>query len=367
MGFQSMRIVHFLNHARQANGHVCLAVDLACEQARQGHEVYFVSGHCDFTRVIEENGVNYIPIPEVSSRPKQLWKLWKSLMEVSGKVQPDIVNAHMVASALSAKAAQLFSGFKLVTTVHNSFDPQAKYMGVGDRVIAVSQSVKSEMISKGISQKKLRVVKNGTIGGARRPLRSETEVQLSKPAIATVAGLHPRKGIADLVDAFDIVTKTHKEANLYIIGEGPMRAEYEERARALECGDQVHFLGFLEDPQSILASVDIFVLASHAEPFGLVLLEAREMGCALIGTKVGGIPEVLHQGEIGVLVEAQSPQKLGMAISELLADEARLNALKKAASTDLEECTVAYMSEQTMKVYRELVKADGSSRNTANN
>jgi glycosyltransferase involved in cell wall biosynthesis len=347
-----MKIVHFLNHTLRANGHVCVAVDLACEQALQGHEVHLASDESDYEATFAKNGVTFHRIDASGPRPVQLLRMWLGLIAVSRRVRPDVVNAHMVAAAVAARLAKPFAKFRLVTTVHNSFDPQSNLMGLGDRVIAVSEAVKNEMAAKGVPAQKIDVVLNGTIGGVRRPSVPVQKLELQHPSITTVAGLHPRKGIGDLLQAFALVSQRHPHAHLYLVGEGPCQAQYEAQTNALPCRANVHFLGFMEDPRAALAATDIFVLASHAEPYALVLSEARQMGCAMIGTRVGGTPEALGFGEKGVLVPPQDPAALAEAIAALLDDETRRLSLANAAMSDLDDFTVRSMSRRTVEVYR---------------
>ena len=86
----------------------------------------------------------------------------------------------------------------------------------------------------------------------------------------------------DLIAAFASVSKDFPGAALYLVGEGPERQEFEAQAAATECSDRIHFIGFVKDPRCYLEQSDIFVLASRADPFPLVIPEAREAGCAIV-------------------------------------------------------------------------------------
>lgn len=351
-----MKIVHYLNHTQKANGHVAVAVDLACAHAAMGHDVYMVSGKGDFDDVLTRNGVTVVVVPDVSGfLPIRLLRMAKSLLPVMRSIRPDVVNSHMVAAAIAARLIAWRIGYKLVTTVHNSFDKQAPLMRVGDLVIAVSKSVYDEMLGFGIAASKLRIVRNGTIGGARRPAVPSRPKSLFHPAIATVCGLHPRKGVDHLIDAFAMVHRQCPEAHLYIVGEGPFRADYEQRAAESGAGDAIHFTGHLDDPREVLATADVFALASLREPFGLVVSEAREMGCALVTTNVDGLPEAVGGSGHGLLVAPADSVAMAQALLSLVNDPARLRLYREAASEDLDDLTVKVMAELTLGVYRELV------------
>ena len=351
-----MRIAHYLNHTFKANGHVAVAVDLACDQAQQGHDVYMVSAAGDFDPLLEAHGVTIIHTKSPTG-PLRPALMAVDLLAKMRRIRPDVVNAHMVAAAVSARLVRPFAGYAIVTTVHNSFDRQARLMRVGDKVIAVSEAVREQMRRLDTPDKKLHTVTNGTIGGARRPYLPLRETPLQHPAIVCVAGLHARKGIDHLIDAFDIVRKKGFDANLYIIGEGPEREDYEARAKKAGNQASIHFLGFMEDPREVLATADIFALASLRDPFPLVLSEARQMGNAIVATNVDGIPEALDHGRRGLLVPPADPIALADALARLLGDDELRASMASASLADLEEITVRRMSERTLNVYQEAIGA----------
>lgn len=351
-----MKIVHYLNHTLRANGHVAVAVDLACAHAAMGHDVYLVSGPGDFDDELARNGVTKVSVPDAEGfYPIRLLRMAASLLPVMRRIRPDVVNAHMVTAAIAARLVAWRVGYKLVTTVHNSFDRQAPLMRVGDRVIAVSKSVYDEMLGFGVAASKLRIVRNGTIGGARRPAVPVRHLNVQRPAITTVCGLHPRKGVHHLIDAFVMVHRECPAAHLYIVGEGPCREEYEHRAAASSAADAIHFTGHLGDPREILVNTDIFALASLREPFGLVVSEAREMGCALVTTDVDGLPEAVGGRDRGLLVPPADPAAMAEALLSLIRDPALLQRYRDASAADTKDLTVAVMAELTYKVYEEIV------------
>lgn len=350
-----MKIVQYLNHSCNGNGHVAVAVDLACEQVRDGHDVYFVSGYGDFDDLLASHGVKILTLGDPSGTfrlPIMAWRLLRAIRAI----KPDVVNAHMVYAALAARIVKVLLGYKLITTIHNSFDRQASLMRAGDLVIAVSDAVRSDMERRGIPAKKLRTVTNGTIGGARRPPHVGTPEVLEHPAVATVCGLHSRKGVAYLIQGFDAARRTYPNAHLYLVGGGPEQEEFEAQARRSSSADHIHFLGYRADPRDVLASADVFVLASLRDPCPLVLFEAREMGNPIIATSVDGIPAALNNGRAGLLVPPADSGAIAEALIRLLSDEALRHSLSQAAREDLDEMTVRRMSKQTVEVYLEAAR-----------
>jgi glycosyltransferase involved in cell wall biosynthesis len=349
-----MRIMHFLNHTRPSNGHVHVAVDLACVQSRMGHSVSVVSGGGVFDSLFAAYGVKHIVIDQRRTLSNLIRATYKLRSAVSS-ISPDIIHAHMVTSAGLAFVLRHLMKYKLVTTVHNEFEKAAIIMGLGDRVIAVSEVVAESMKRRGVQRSKLRVVLNGTIGSPRLGIETPPARILNRPAITFVGGLHPRKGVHDLITAFKTVCARVPAAFLYLVGNGPYRDAYKELASQTGFGDRIQFCGFQADPRPYLLGSDLFVLASHAEPGALVLPEAREAGCAIIATSVGGIPEMLDGGKAGVLVPPRRPDLLADAIVKVLSDKMVLADMRARSRLNLDHFTVDRASKECVSIYNSLL------------
>jgi glycosyltransferase involved in cell wall biosynthesis len=113
-------------------------------------------------------------------------------------------------------------------------------------------------------------------------------------------------------------------------------------------------MGFVADPRGFLREADVFILASHSEPFGLVLTEAREASCAIVATNVGGIPEALDAGEAGILVPPARPDLMANAIEDLLDNPQKARDLARRASQGLDRFTVSRFGKETEEVYTAL-------------
>src|SRR6202012_5011302 len=169
-------------------------------------------------------------------------------------------------------------------------------------------------------------------GSPRQPTISAIQAaSLVRPSIVTVGGMNHRKGIAELISAFEIVGEKLPNAHLYVVGDGPERVLFETQAHKSRWRERVHFEGFQNVPQAYMLSADVFVLASRRESFGLVLIEARQAGCAIVATNVDGISEALDNGGAGILVPPQTPEALANAIGSLLASVDERNAWSSRA------------------------------------
>ncbi|MBE9076334.1 glycosyltransferase family 4 protein [Romeria aff. gracilis LEGE 07310] len=350
-----MRVLHILNHIRKVgNGIVNVAVDLACLQAQAGHQVSIVSGGGEYETLLTQYEVEHFLLNQTRTWPN-LARAAVQYRTIVRQVQPDIVHAHMMTGVILARGLKLWSQYGLVATVHNEFQENAKLMRLADRVIAVSQAVAESMQNRRMPAHKLRVVTNGTIQSPRLGLLKECKpALLHRPAITTVAGMNLRKGIAELIEAFELIALDFPEAHLYLVGHGPDQKKFQKQARQTRVANRIHFEGFQPDPRAYLLSSDVFVLASHREPFGLVISEARESGCAIIASNVDGIPEVLEHGRAGLLVPPANSSALATAIVELLENSNKLNYWRTQAQQNLDWLNVSRTSTETLNVYHEL-------------
>ncbi len=348
-----MRIMHLLNHCGRANGHVNVSVDLACAQSQMGHTVGYCCAEGDFLELLRNAGVQLYRIEQPHRNlPDFLranWQLFKAIRDF----RPDVLHAHMAAQSVLAQPYRLFR-YKLVTTLHNQFDRSAWLMGLAARVVTVSQTGYDAMRRQYVPKGRIRIVQNGSVGSARLP-PFFSPAALAHPAILTVCGMHPRKGIDDLLYAFALLRGTNPDAHLYLAGEGPMLQAYQELAARFGLDTQITFLGFCEDPRQYLFAADIFVLASHADPGPLVIAEARNAGLPIIASNVDGIPAMLDHGEAGILVPPHQPEALAAALRRLLDDPVLLRDYAARAKQGAERFTVERVCGDMEKVYAELL------------
>ncbi|RKP59122.1 glycosyltransferase [Pararobbsia silviterrae] len=347
-----MRIVHLANHCQLiGNGIVNMMVDLACSQADAGHDVVVATSGGRYEPLLAAHGVRHVVL-EQSRDPWRTPAMVLGFNRLLRDVDPDVVHAHMMTGAIIARFGTWRRRYALVTTVHNEFQKSASLMRYGDRVVAVTQAVEKAMIGRGIRADRICTVLNGTVGTPRRAQASTADpLRLSRPSITTVAGMYERKGIQDLLRAFASLRATHPDATLYLVGDGPDRADMEALAAELGLEGWAHFAGFDTNPVRWLAETDVFVLASHKEPGGLVLSEAREAGCAIVATDVDGNPEMLDRGEAGWLVPARAPDALAAAIGSLLGDAALRADYAARARRNLDKFTVQRVANDYMAVY----------------
>jgi glycosyltransferase involved in cell wall biosynthesis len=276
-----------------------------------------------------------------------------SLRHVISRTRPSLLHAHTAKAALLARAVAPRT--PLVATAHNEFSRGTYVMGLANRIITVSDQNRKS-ISRWAGAKRTCIVRNGVLDGARLSSQKDREpIALVHPSVVFVGGMNERKGIPELLEAFKaVILEGPDGAMLYLVGDGPDKRRFENLAASLDISRSVKFVGFDSAPYRYMLSADVFVLPSREEPFGLVLAEARQAGCAIVATNIGGIPEVLEGGRAGRLVPANDASALGREIRSLLDDSAARASLAASAQSGLQWLTVSRMEAETRCVYEGL-------------
>lgn len=154
----------------------------------------------------------------------------------------------------------------------------------------------------------------------------------SAPVIGMVARLNEIKDHATLLEAFSLFRERHPEAELWLIGDGPLRALLEEHAKRLGISGQMRFLGERSDVFDLLGEIDIYAFSTtSAEGFGIALIEAMAAGIPIAATDVPACREVLQDGAVGVLVPPGDAAALAQALSDLLQNKELRQGLVEAA------------------------------------
>jgi len=165
------------------------------------------------------------------------------------------------------------------------------------------------------------------------------------------------KGHAALLDAFAALRRqTTQCLELRLIGDGPMRESLEQRARALELGSSVRFLGTRDDLPHQLRELDLFVLASDREGRPTSIMEAMSAGLPVIATNVGAVRDLVIDGETGFLAESAGPIQLARAMAALIEhDELRRKMATAARDRAVREFSLERMGREYAAFYNSLV------------
>jgi glycosyltransferase involved in cell wall biosynthesis len=256
----------------------------------------------------------------------------------------DIVNIHYpIGSGVYFTLLRKLLRFKLVISVHGADllprgIPEDRYpkplqllMNSADWLVAPSQSTLDTVLTKFPRlQTKASAIHNAVDMAEFEP--GESGENQPGRYILCVALHHSRKAIDVLIKAFKIFSQTHKEVELWLVGDGPHRDQLEDLAHQLGLTKQVMFLGSQGrlDVRKLLRQCRFVVLPSRVEPFGIAILEALASRKPVVASAVGGIPEIIEDGKNGILVEPENPQALCDAMTTVWNDRELAERLASA-------------------------------------
>lgn len=289
------------------------------------------------------------------------------LRALLGKFRPDLVHAHLPPAELYTRLALLGRRERLVITRHNDerFAPIAFQRALSrwcasraSRVICISQAVRqwttADPRGPGLAAERCTVVRYALTPGPFMQAVPAPDLAGEVPLVGTLARLVPQKGLDVLLEAF---ARVPPPARLVIAGAGTLRPVLEARAVMPDLVGRVAFLGPRADSAAVMAALDLFVLPSRWEGFGLVLLEAMAAGRAIVASRVSAIPEVVAEGETALLVPPDDPGALAAAIVALLDDPARRQAMGAAGRARVrQEFAPDRLVRATLDLYRTVLE-----------
>ena len=312
-------------------------------------------------------GLDVIPLaPRTEMDLATAWQLSRVLR----RLRPDIVHAHEAhAVAMAALALSLGSPEprpRLVASRRVDFHLKKnafsrwKYRQV-DCFLCASSMIQSMLVNDGVPRERTAVVYEGidvSHVAAAPPLNVHAEFWLPThaPVIGNVAALVPHKGQRYLIDAAPLVIREIPDARFVIVGQGELESALQKQIRNHRLERKVLLAGFRPDVLSLHKGFDVFVMSSVTEGLGTSLLDAMASVRPVVATRTGGIPEVVEDGETGLLVPPRNPQALAHAIVRLLRDEPLRQRMAAAGLARVSaHFSADRMVQQTLDVYARLV------------
>jgi glycosyltransferase involved in cell wall biosynthesis len=320
--------------------------------------------------ISEEADRNGIPHTVFTCKSQLDLQLAFSVREFIKKNRVDIIHCHGYKSnfyGLLASRGQVPS----VTTNHNWLTAHWKlkaycfldslWIRFFDRIVAVSNEVKKDMLRYKIPEEKIRVIDNGIAlerfekvvetKKMKNQLGFDEEIRI----IGTIGSLIIEKGHIYLLEAARQILDGVKDLKFLIIGDGPLRKPLEEKSEELGIKKDVIFMGQREDIPELLMAMDVFVLPSIKEGLPVALLEAMAAKRPVIATRVGAIPKVIENKDIGILVEPKDINELRDAIMNLIDDPWRMNLLARGGfSRVCMDFSSDEMGKHYLKLYNEI-------------
>ena len=275
-------------------------------------------------------GVPVIPLDILRNRLG--WRDFMAMLRLVNVIRREgvtIVHCHSFKGGLLGRLAALLARRPSVYTVHGFAFKDLRYSWIArtgflatewvfgkitTRVIAITQTDSDLAFRlRIVPSSRLAHVPNGV--DVPEPTTDDRRPTARRPVVGTMARLIQKKGVDELVEAIRLLLPLYPDIKLRIAGDGPWQSMLEARTRKLGLQRQVQFLGWVEDVDSFLAGIDIFVLSSWKEGAPYALLDAMAHGKAIVATNVGGIPEILHDDTAGLIVRPGDIRALVAAIS----------------------------------------------------
>jgi glycosyltransferase involved in cell wall biosynthesis len=225
-----------------------------------------------------------------------------------------------------------------------------------DAVVVNCDAVRRDLIEReGVPASKIRVWYNGIdVERFAGPRVKPDALADAGVVIGVVALLRPEKGLDTLVEAFGRVARRHPEARLLMVGSGSMEEQLKARVRELGLAGRCHFEPTTSDVGYWLRAIDIFVLPSRSEALSNSIMEAMVCGCAVVASRVGGNPELVREGETGLLFEVNDAAILAGRLELLMENEALRRKLAGAGQARMRnEFRTEHSIAQLEKIYEE--------------
>lgn len=231
-----------------------------------------------------------------------------------------------------------------------------------DRVITISHAIRDSLVSAGVPDAKIRVVRSAVprpdpvTQWSREHLLSEFGLPADAMVLGMAAQFIPRKGHDVLLDALPGILERFPRARVLLFGKGALEADIRRQAQSAGLTDAVRFPGFRSDLTHFLGCLDVLVHPARDEGLGIILLESCAAGVPVVATPVGGIPEIVRDRVNGLLVPVGDADALADAVNQLLQAKDLRTRLGRAGREIVErEFSVDQMVEGNLAVYRELL------------
>ncbi|MFK3936306.1 N-acetyl-alpha-D-glucosaminyl L-malate synthase BshA [Alkalihalobacillus sp. NPDC078783] len=334
-----------------------VATELGKQLASKGHDVHFITSSIPFRldRVYPNVYYHEVQVNQYSvfQHPPYDLTLASKMAEVIDREKLDILHVHYaVPHAICAILARQMATHpvKIVTTLHGtditilgvdqSLKPLIKYgIDASDAVTAVSDDLIKQTYELVQSSKDIQTVYNFIDETQYHPvetgdLKKRYGIEADEAVFIHISNFRPVKRIQDVIKSFSLIHQSIR-AKLLLIGDGQELPAARELITELGLEDQVLVLGSQKHLAELLSISDVMLLLSEKESFGLVALEAMACGVPVIGTRIGGIPEVIKDGETGFLCEVGDVEDVMRRAIQLVADPSTLQQFRETAMQDV--------------------------------
>jgi glycosyltransferase involved in cell wall biosynthesis len=359
-----------------------------------GYETMLVAGEVSHGEesmgyVAEKLGVRVTPLVHLHREISPIRDLLATfrLARIMREQRPEILHTHTAKAGAVGRVAALLAGRARPPIVVHTFHGHVLrgYFGrfwtavfrvlerllarVTDALVAVSPEVRDELVSLGVAPaSKFAVIRLGiqleervaAAGDARAETRRVMGVAEGRFLVGWIGRMTGVKRTGDVLHAFRLLRERGVDACLCMVGDGPDRAQVEDLAAELGIVRDCLFPGYQEEVGQFFCAFDVFVLPSGNEGTPVTAIEALATGCPVVATRVGGVPDVVREGEDGFLVEPGAVEEIADRLARLAADpglRARMGAAGRARV--LPRYSIDRLIDDVDHLYRTLLERKG--------
>jgi glycosyltransferase involved in cell wall biosynthesis len=297
---------------------------------------------------------------------------WQKLVEVLKEERVDLVQTHLIYSNILATLAAHRAGIPVIATLHSTSvrggwkSKILKWMennslrSYATRILAVGRVV-ADFNQGNYGERLIDVIPNGipqpNLPGnlEKERLRREITGDSSASLIITVGRFSRAKGYDDMIEAFNLLSKSAQKPKLLMVGAGGNIDSIRAQIESLKLNQTVILAGERDDVHNLLALSDVYASSSHREGLPLAVLEAMMVGLPVVATSVGDIPNVVTE-ETGVVVPPHRPELLAAALEDLLKNPEKRQAMGLAAHRRaMDEYSVDAWMKRHLELYRDVL------------
>lgn len=295
-----------------------------------------------------------------------VWRLRKLLKEV----KPDVLHTYLLHGNLLGRVVGSLTGLPVIISSERTIGQARRWGRILTRLtnplaqaVEVNSSAGKLSVIKdlGVPESKVRIIRSGfdlnsiTCQNVETNIRNELGLNEDTRVILMAGRLRPVKGIDYGIRAFTKLVEDVPNAHLIIAGDGEERENLEGLARSLSVHEKSTFLGVRSDLPGLLRESDAFLLPSLNEGFPRVAVEALAIGCPVVATNVGGTPEIVIDGQTGILVESKNSGQMADGLSNLLNDRALTRGLVESGKKLAGEFAIERYVDSLNGLYTDLL------------
>jgi L-malate glycosyltransferase len=291
----------------------------------------------------------------------------RRLRQILSKQRFDVIHFNTPRAIIAGSLAARRTGVKSISSRRvnfplKSFLSRFKYNWLQDGIVTVSDTIRETLLLGGVSPELVTVIYEGVdlewIDNQKPPAERLGNGNL---VVGTVAHFSPEKGHATLLRAVAGLNSHFTNVTYLLVGDGELRGSLGEMSQSLGIADRVHFTGFRSDCEALTKQFDIFCLPSRSEGLSSAILTAMANRLPVVATKVGGIPELVLDGQTGLLVQPDQPEQLASALSHLLDSADLRRRFGREGRRRIEErFTLSRKLDETEKFYVKLLRTNHS-------